>query len=254
MAVKMSHKIDRTGEISYTRYGTPAVIIYYKSNKECLIEFQDDFKYKCYVTYCNFKKCSIYNPYDKSYYGVGCLGVGKYNSKSRAISTWCHMLERCYNVSDDIRQASYEGCTVCDEWLNFQNFAKWYENNYYECSRKLNLDKDIIIHDNKVYSPNNCLLVPDRINSLFEKSKAIRGDLPIGVSRYWYDNSKYLAILKIGNRKSKTIGIYNTPTDAFNAYKKEKEKFIKIIANDYKNEIPKKTYNILMNYKVLITD
>lgn len=38
------------------------------------------------------------------------------------------MLQRCYNN----KQLSYFDCEVCDEWLCFQNFAKWYEENYYE--------------------------------------------------------------------------------------------------------------------------
>ena len=51
----MSQKIDRTGEVSYTKYGTKATIIKYENNKNVLIEFDDEYKYRYYVSYINFK-------------------------------------------------------------------------------------------------------------------------------------------------------------------------------------------------------
>lgn len=56
---------------------------------------------------------------------------------------------------------TYEGCTVCDEWLYFSNFKKWFDENYIE---GFQLDKDIIIRGNKVYSPQTCCFVPKEIN------------------------------------------------------------------------------------------
>ena len=116
------------------------------------------------------------------------------------------------------------------------------------------VDKDILSHGNRIYCPEKCILVPNRLNSLFAKSGSIRGDLPIGVSKYWYDNNRYLASMKIGNKRSYFIGIYSSANEAFEAYKIEKEKLIKNLAGEYKNIIPKKVYDALMNYEVLITD
>lgn len=247
--------------MSYTKYGTKAIIVEYLDNKNVIIEFQDKNKYRYSVTYLHFKKGEIFNPFDKSAYGIGYIGVGKYNvSKSNkevhhCYLIWKKMFERCYTTDRGNRQKAYEGCEVCEEWYCFQNFADWYMSQKYEIkNEKLCVDKDILVHGNKIYSPKTCLLVPNRINSLFAKSYAIRGDLPIGVSYYWYNNTRYLASMKINNRKTCQIGIFNNPIDAFNAYKKEKEKYIKEVADDYKSAIPIKVYEAMYQYEILITD
>ena len=257
----MSKKIDRTGEVSYTKYGTPAVIVEYKNNKEVLIEFQDEYKYQYTTSYSHFKNKAICNPYDKSMFNKGFIGVGKYNTSRnnkdvhRCYHIWIHILDRCYGNTNNKRHESYKDCEVCEEWFCFQNFAEWYMSNLYKINDEvLCIDKDILSHGNKIYCPEKCILTPNRINSLFAKSGAIRGDLPIGVSRYWHDNNRYLASMKIGNNRNYSIGIYNSVDEAFQAYKIEKEKLIKKIAEDYKDKIPKKLYDALCAYEVLITD
>lgn len=260
----MSKKIDRVGEVSYTKYGTKAIVVDYKNNKEITIEFQDEHKYRYVVTYMQFKNREIFNPFDKSIYGIGYIGVGKYNKISKnnkelnhCYTVWTKMIYRCYmpDLSRTNKQASYEKCEVCNDWLCFQNFADWYFSNKYDCcGEPLNIDKDILFHKNKLYSPETCLLVPRRINLLFIKGESIRGDLPIGVSYYWHDNSRYLASMKIGDRKSVQFGIFNTIDEAFQAYKNGKEQYIKQIADKYIAIIPQKVYDALVNYKVLITD
>lgn len=260
----MSAKIDRTGEVSYTKYGTKAVIVEYKSNKEVTVEFQDEYKHRYVVTYMNFKSGCMFNPFDRSVYSVGYMGTGEYsivrkNDKVllQCYSVWAKMLRRCYleNYKRDDSLLAYIGCTVCDEWHCFDTFAHWYLENKYDIGKELvNVDKDILVHGNKLYSPDTCLIVPRRINLLFEKSSAIRGDLPIGVSYYWHDNSRFLSSMKIGDRKSVQFGIFDTVEEAFIAYKNGKEKFIKEIADQYKSVIPQKIYDILYNYEVLITD
>ena len=82
---------------------------------------------------------------------------------------------------------------MTDEWLNFQNFAEWYEKNYYEIPGEIMcLDKDILIKRNKTYSPETCVFVSNRINNLFVKNDYNRGEYPIGVNLYKRTN-KYRA-------------------------------------------------------------
>ena len=56
--------------------------------------------------------------------------------------------------------------------------------------------------------------------------------------------------------KPKKLGTYITKDDAFLAYKKSKESYIKEVAQKYYNEgkITKKVFYALMNYEVEITD
>lgn len=165
------------------------------------------------------------------------------------------MLRRCYSAKYQATRPTYIGCSVCEEWLNFQNFAKWYDDNYYEVEsnskRGMNLDKDILNKGNKIYCPEFCVFVPDRVNLLFIKVDAIRGNLPIGVNKE--SKNKYSSHYSNGN-KQEQLGLFNTPEEAFNAYKIHKEAFIKYVANEYKNIIPERLYNGLYRYEVYITD
>ena len=66
-----------------------------------------------------------------------------------------------------------------------------------------------------------------------------------------YKNNKWE---KIDNRKTYQIGIFDNPMSAFEAYKKEKEKYIKEVADSYKSVIPTKVYDAIYQYEILITD
>ena len=95
--------------------------------------------------------------------GIGFIGVGIGNHKlsinrkhTKAYKTWNSMLQRCYCPKTQERQPTYIGCSVAPIWHNFQNFAVWFELNYQD---GLQLDKDIIKKDNKVYCPEFCKFV-----------------------------------------------------------------------------------------------
>ena len=233
-------------------------IIAYRRNDDIDVEFQDEYHYVKNTTYTNFKRGNVKNPYDKDLFGIGYLGVGKYKCKrdnednlSEVYETWMGMLRRCY-FDDTKFPAYYDRCIVCDEWHNFQNFAQWYDNNYYEIeNEKMCLDKDILIKGNKIYSPDTCVFVPQSINSLFIKSDKARGDLPIGVTK---EHKKYSAQCCNTLGIKRRIGIYNTSEEAFLAYKEAKEETIKMIADHYKNLIPEKLYNAMYEYEVNIND
>ena len=59
---------------------------------------------------------------------------------------------------------------------------------------------------------------------------------------------------KENKSKIKYLGRYNTPENAFEVYKQFKEKYIKEIADYYKEQIPKKLYDGMCKYQVEITD
>ena len=170
--------------------------------------------------------------------------VGDYNSKCK--KAWCSMLARCYRPTPC--QKSYKDVQVCDEWLIYSIFKKWFDENYIEGYA---LDKDILVKGNRVYGPNTCCFVPVRINSMICKGKKIKQkDLPQGVNRL---QNKFRAEYQInGDKKSVYIGIYNTPEEAFAAYKAAKESYIKEVATSYYNEgkITEKVYNALMNFEI----
>jgi hypothetical protein len=193
-------------------------------------------------------------------YGVGIYEKGEYPVMENGKLTdeyvcWRHMLQRCYSPRYHVKRPTYIGCAVCDPWLYFQTFAKWYNSNYYEIPLlgKSHIDKDILVKGNKIYSPDNCVFVPEVINNLFTKSNATRGKYPIGVDYYKRDK-KYRAMISYGDGKSHHLGYFTTPEKAFNAYKTAKENHIKKVANDYRALIPVKLYEAMLAYTVDIND
>lgn len=195
-------------------------------------------------------------------FNIGYLGKGKYKvsengRKTKAYLTWCNMLKRCYDPYYINEYPSYINCYVCEEWLCFQNFAKWHEENYYKIENDfICLDKDILIKGNKVYSPDSCIFVPNRINCLFTKCDRARGKYPIGVD-YKKSANKFRArcrILVNGKINRKSLGYYDTDEEAFLVYKQFKEGYIKEVADEYKDLIPKKLYEAMYSYKVEIND
>lgn len=253
-------KIERLGEENYNNFGTLMKIVEHKNAKDIIVEFQDEHKAKVKSQYIHFKKGEVKNPYDKLVYGIGCMGEGKYNKKDYPdiYEKWRQMLRRCYDPYRLNKYPTYIDCYVCEEWHNFQIFSEWFEENYYEIEgEKMCLDKDILIKGNKIYSPETCCVVPERINNLFTKCDVSRGKYPIGVC--WDKaNNKFRAKCNIldkeNNNKQIYLGLYNTIDETFLKYKHFKENYIKEVADEYKDLIPTKLYDALYKYKVEIND
>lgn len=83
------------------------------------------------------------------------------------------------------------------------------------------VDKDILVHGNKLYSPETCLLVPQRINLLFIKEKGRRGGTLIGAQSH-DDGNNYISMLSTLNGY-KYLGTFNNEEDAFMAYRLQKK-------------------------------
>ena len=253
-------KIDRIGEKRLNNFGSEMIIEKYRNANDIDVFFPEYNWIFKHNKYTNFKRGYIKCPYEKRICGIGYLGEGKYsvnknNKNTRCFKIWSHMLERCYNYQNlHHRNHVYECCTVCEGWHNYQNFAKWYEENYYKIGKEeMNLDKDILIKGNKIYSPDTCCFVPQRINKLFTKSNALRGEYPIGVN-YSEIKNKFISRCNIGNGKRMFLGHFDNMYDAFMAYKTYKEKLIKKIADEHESLIPQKLYEAMYRYEVEITD
>ena len=255
-------KLDRTGEVGYNNFGSEMVIVKYRNCHDVDVYFEEYNYVVESVYYSAFKNGEIKCSYEPRVYEHGCLGEGKYKVSengevTRCYKTWHHMLERCYSEKYKKKKPTYEDCKVCEELLNFQNFAKWDSKNYYEIEGEtMCLDKDILVKHNKVYSPETCIYVPNTINVLFTKSDKIRGNTPIGVNK---QKNKFRAQCRVydykTNKKEREfLGHYETPEQAFEVYKEFKENYIKQVADEYKDKIPQKLYDAMYNYEVEIND
>lgn len=253
-------KDERLGLTRYNNQGSLMKIIEYKDNKNMVIQFQDEHKYQCVSSWSNFIKGKIKNPYHPTVCGVGIIG-DKYpystdGKNNKEYITWHDMLRRCFNEKTKEKQPNYKDVTCCKEWLCFENFYEWIhkqENfNKWLNGERWQIDKDILIKGNKIYSPETCCLVPFHVNNLF-KASSNKSELPIGVYYNDKNNKKYYARCRHPYITSKHIflGSYWTILEASDAYKTYKKNLIKEIAQDEydKGNITRQCYEAMMSYK-----
>lgn len=81
-------------------------------------------------------------------------------------------------------------------------------------------------------------------------SNLVRGDLPIGVFNH---KNRFIVRLR-KNGKRVYLGLFDTPEEAFQAYKTAKEEYIKEVADKWREQIAESTYYAMYNYEVEITD
>ena len=242
---------NRLGEKWMTNSGYFSTIYSYENSLSCSIIFEDG-TIVDNIKYDVVKSGKVINPNFPILYGVGYKGQGKYkqnehNKPTKIYKTWCGMLERGYSKKLKEKQPTYKDVVVCEQWHNFQNFAKWFVENYdQEIMNGWHLDKDIISTDSKIYSPETCAFVPREINNLFLLMYKNNEGLT-GIKK---NKNKYQARISKNGNKRISLGYFNTKEEAFTAYKLEKESWVKEIAELWKSKIDSRVYSALHNYKV----
>ena len=246
MSGKHAHNwIDRTGEVGYTKHGTPMKIIEYNGASNILIEFLDDYGIKKHTSYEKFTKGTVKNPYDRTVFGEGLLGEGglavENNEKTKEYRVWSLIIYRCCYKKYSRKLAPYKDCEVSEEWKNYSNFYKWYEDNFYECSDQLEVDKDILSKEEKIYSKETCLLIPREINGFCKPSK--QGGCYLTVCNKWSAN--------VNRRSGYThIGNFDNFEEAEIEFIKCKNSIFQSLVDKYKGELPKYVYKKLKNAKL----
>lgn len=149
--------------------GLKGKIIRKKASK-CIVQFYET-GYTAEVEIHNVRKGKINDPYSKSFLGIGYLGeFERVSYWKQAKQLWSNMMKRCYNPKDYM---GYFGrCFVDARWHCFANFLtdvskldnfdKWLSSK--ETGIKYNLDKDLKVTDNKVYSKELCMFVTEYEN------------------------------------------------------------------------------------------
>lgn len=150
---------------------------------------------------------------------------------------WHNMVRRCYSNVSLIKRPTYLGCTVCSGWLIFSSFRKWMIKQDWKGKE---IDKDIKITGNKVYSPDTCIFVSPQINSLLTDRSLDRGEYPVGVS-FDKDSNRFKSYCSVDG-KVKNLGRFETSSEASTVYKEFKSKLIYSIAIE--QEQPLKGYLI----------
>lgn len=189
----------------------------------------------------------VRNPMKPSFYNIGYIGIGNYGASSnlKLYHIWDNILKRCYNEKN-VQYKNYgeKGVVVCEEWHNFQNFAKWYiENEVWnkETNYKLSIDKDILCYIsniNKIYSPETCILIPEELNEFLMGDKLSTGVLKVS-------NGKFISGLQTNDVRIH-FGTFNTFEEAKLIYSKEKYKCWISLLEKY--NLPIELKDILLKY------
>lgn len=235
-------KKQRIGYIFINKQGSTFKVIEYINTRNVLVEAQDKFKFKKWTTWSNISTLNVKNPYHPDVFGAGITGnqipIIENGKPTKEYNTWHHMLRRCFDEKWKIEYPYYKDVTCCEEWLYYPNFYNWLhgQENFekWKSITKSALDKDILLKGNKLYSPDRCFLVTQRVNSLFTNRRNYRGNLPVGITLNTGNNvtRPYEASVFV-NGKNKYIGIYTTPEKGFYlGYKPEKERIIKQVAEE----------------------
>lgn len=240
-------KKQRIGEIKKNRKGVKMTIQQYMNNKNCVVEFENGELKK--TTYWQFRTGQVKSNTSDEYI-TDAENTDKNGKYLKSYITWENMRTRCNNKNYLEKNPTYINCKICEDWKKYSNFKKWFNENYYEIDdEKMCLDKDILVKGNKLYSPETCIFVPVQINTLF-KSHMKNNNLPTGVNKM---DNRYV-VIGVEEGKSKNLGTYDTVQQAFDTYKKYKENLIQDVAEQYKDKIPKKLYDSMLNYKIEIND
>lgn len=158
---------------------------------------------------------------------VGCTVVVNPDG-SRTVcpfySRWTSMISRCYSPKRQDTQTTYKDCSVCEEWLVFSKFKAWMETKDW---KNKELDKDLLVKGNKVYSPETCVFVSQRTNTFMNEGTGKLNDLPIGVKKFY---GEYTANISDGNRGQIFLGYFENCKDAHNAWLTAKLEQAKLLA------------------------
>lgn len=253
---------DLLGSIYQTKHGGTCQIIEIRNLKSITVVFSNGYRTTC--TLANLKEGSVFNPYQPKLYGVGFIGEGTNSAKidgkiSYNYDRWRGMLRRCYSEEMAIKSPTYLGCSVAEEWHNYQNFCEWSNRQVYELDFKL--DKDLLINGNKLYSAETCVYLPNELNCIISISDSRFKDrlLPKGVSRVCNPRAKdkiWAATMSVRGRsrgelpKVKQIGLFETIDDAAAAYVFAKEEYVKERADFWRGRISENAYHALINWRV----
>ncbi len=237
------------GLIFSTNNSGNCVVVNYTNYDDVTVKFVET-GYETKTRMDNLKLGKVKDYLHPSIYGKGILGEGfkQSDSQSYSFQLWKNMLKRCYSEVSFKKSPSYEQCLTSETFNHYQQFKTWCNNQIGFGNEGWELDKDILIKGNKIYSEDTCCFVPKEINLLLVKHDKGRGNYSLGVD-YHKSRKQFRA-----RCSDKHLGWFNTEIEAFNAYKTAKEDFIKSLANKWKDQIDPKVYEALMKYEVEITD
>lgn len=239
----------KIGDTFTLNCGSVAEVLEFINSKEVRIKIAEPVPYEDIVGAGNLKIGAVANKFKASHSGVGYLGFSCTPASSFEYKAWSSMIKRCYNASE--AQATYADCSVDKKWFSLENFVEWAKDQRRQ--PKWQLDKDLLVKGNKVYSENFCVFLPREINTFLTNRRNHRGPWPVGVT-YHSRLNKWQATCCTNSTLDAYLGVYTSPEEAFYVYKETKEKYAKQLAEKWQGVIEDKAVEALMLFTVDIND
>lgn len=233
------------GSIHKTKNNGSLEVVDYLGAASVFVRFTET-GYETKTSSAHIRSGMVKGPYARNIFGVGFIGEGRFKSSnksgrsSKEYSKWRGMIARCYSERELLRKPCYEGVSVCDEWMNFQNFAEWLSCRMPSDGGSYAIDKDIKIFGNKIYSPETCLIVPSIINGFVIDQESRRGKYKIGVS-FHRNTGKFVS--QCNNpitKKLENLGYFSLEADAHNAWRKRKSELASLLIKHVDNKEAKR--------------
>ena len=244
------HNIIKVGDYFETNNGG-CFVVDYKDNRNVYIDFVGYEGLTHKVNADDLRKKAVKNYYKPDIFGKGFFGIGEYKSvingkSAEEYESWSGMMERGYSPKLKEKHPTYRDCSVCEEWYDFQVFAKWYTlQEFY--GHGYSLDKDLLVKGNKLYSPETCTLLPRGLNSMLSAPNKSKSGLMLGVRK---EGTRYSSRIGLGSFGRKYLGSFNTEIEAHEAYVTARERYIKNKALEWANRIEWEAFVALMKWTV----
>lgn len=185
------NKLAYENTFFWTNEGYLIKIIEYINISDVVIQFQDQYGFIAHTTLQNIRKGQVHNPYKVNKFG-GYEGDSIYTRNGEykyLYRIWYNILVRANDTAyyakyhNSVTDA-YDYCTIDPTWLNFSNFALWYDTE----KSKLNpafsyeVDKDLLFRfyctetcGKKCYGPKYCVLIPHELNNKLQLTNLKKG-------------------------------------------------------------------------------
>ena len=132
---------------------------------------------------------------------------------------WRDMLQRGHSEKLKLKYPTYKDVSVSKEWHRFSTFSRWMQTQDWQDKQ---LDKDLLIVGNKVYSPETCVFVSKLVNSFVTDSISKRGEYKIGVDWHKRDRRYRASCHNPFNLKQEHLGYFTNEEDAHEVWLSKK--------------------------------
>lgn len=134
--------------------------------------------------------------------------------------------------------------TLCEQWQQYENFKKWYDENLYEIeNEELEFSYKFWDVNNDIISPETSVLIPTEINKVVRniiRSAETGLMLNVNVQKYLYTIRMFGEAIASSNNKEEIYKIRRA------IFKRQMIDF----AEKYKGKIPDKIYIRLLNFEL----